>query len=168
MRGGVSLAAALALTATFPGRDIIIFLTFCVILATLVVQGLSLPSLIRWLQPPDDGAAEREETKARLKVARAALARLNGLASEDWVPQDILDDLRVHYEEKDHRLTARMDGSEDGSQEERASAHLRVKREVITAQRTKLLELRSKGIIDDVVLRRIQRDLDLEEVRLQS
>ena len=167
MRGGVSLAAALALTIAFPGRDLIIFLTFCVILATLVVQGLSLPSLIHWVQPPDDGSAGREETKARLKVARAALARLNDLASEDWVPQDILDDLRVHYEEKDQRFTARMDGSEDGSQEERASAHLRVKREVITAQRTKLLELRSKGIIDDEVLRRIQRDLDLEEVRLQ-
>ncbi len=165
MRGGVSLAAALALTTTFPGRILIIFLTFCVILATTVAQGLSLPFLIGWLQPPDDGAAQREETNARLKVSRAALARLNDLASEEWVPQEILDDLRAHYQEKEQGFTARIEGSEDGNQEEYTRAQVRVKREVITAQRNKLLELRSKGMIDDEVLRLIQRDLDLDEIR---
>ena len=83
MRGVVSLAAALALPDTmrdgkpFPGRDLILFLTFIVILATLVVQGLSLPPLIRWLGVKDDGSMEKEEREARLKANQAALARLN-------------------------------------------------------------------------------------------
>src|SRR5204863_9925706 len=81
MRGVVSLAAALALPLTtkdgsaFPGRDLILFLTFAVILTTLVVQGLSLPRLIRWLGVEDDRAAEKEEREARLKANEAALAR---------------------------------------------------------------------------------------------
>ena len=82
MRGVVSLAAALALPLTiqngepFPGRDLILFLTFIVILATLVVQGLSLPMLIRWLGVKDDGSMEKEEREARLKANQSALAKL--------------------------------------------------------------------------------------------
>jgi CPA1 family monovalent cation:H+ antiporter len=87
MRGVVSLAAAMALpfaTATgdpFPGRDLILFLTFVVILVTLVVQGLTLPPLIRWLKVQDDGAEQQEERDARLRANHAALARLDELAN---------------------------------------------------------------------------------------
>src|SRR5438876_794340 len=93
MRGGVSLAAALALPlmlvggGSFPERDLVIFLTFCVILATLVGQGLSLGPLIRLLHLQEDGAREREHAQAHLTAAHAALARLDELASEQWVPR---------------------------------------------------------------------------------
>jgi monovalent cation/hydrogen antiporter len=89
MRGAVSLAAALALPlstdagAPFPGRDLILFLTFSVILATLVGQGLTLPLLIRALGLEDDGGEAREDAKARIRAAEAALARLAELEAED-------------------------------------------------------------------------------------
>src|SRR4029079_2780529 len=89
MRGVVSLATPLALPlenqrgVPFPGRDLIIFLTFVVILATLVVQGLTLPSLIRWLGVKDDHAAEREELNARPKANKAALALLCDIVKRD-------------------------------------------------------------------------------------
>src|SRR5207248_4580335 len=97
MRGVVSLAAALALPLTiqngspFPGRDLILFLTFIVILATLVVQGLSLPPLIRRLGIEDDGAAETEEREARLKANQAALGRLHEIAERDPAKADALE-----------------------------------------------------------------------------
>ena len=89
IRGAVSLVAALALPSDFPQRDLIVFLTFAVILATLVLQGLTLPGLIRVLGVSDDGGAEREEAKARIRTAEAALARLEELLEEGSVhPQD--------------------------------------------------------------------------------
>ena len=96
LRGAVTLAAALALPLTtssgspFPQRDLLIYLAFCVILATLVLQGLSLPLLIRLLHLEDDGSAAKEETKARIHAADAALARLDELAAEDWVREHIV------------------------------------------------------------------------------
>src|SRR5947207_1192081 len=94
MRGAVSLAAALALPLTtragapFPHRDLIIFLTFCVILGTLVVKGLSLPALIRALKIEPDTSEEVEDAQARIRAAEAALARLDELIGEDWVRDD--------------------------------------------------------------------------------
>src|SRR5207245_5556816 len=94
MRGAVSLAAALALPFTtkvgspFDQRSLIIFLTFCVILGTLVVQGLTLPMLIRFLRLEDDGSAAREEAKARIRAAEAALVRIDELVDEAWVRED--------------------------------------------------------------------------------
>ncbi len=108
MRGVVSLAAALALPLTlpdgtpFPGRDLILFLTFIVIFATLVVQGLSLPPLIRWLGVKDDGSMEKEEREARLQANRAALARLNEIAEADPARLEALQRLRIEYD--DHIL----------------------------------------------------------------
>ena len=93
-RGAVSLAAALALPTDVPGRDLILFLTFAVILVTLVGQGLSLPWLIRVLHLEDDGQAEREDAKARVRAAEAALERLEELAGEDWVRDDTAERMR--------------------------------------------------------------------------
>ncbi|MBA2680034.1 MAG: cation:proton antiporter, partial [Ktedonobacteraceae bacterium] len=169
MRGGVSLAAALAIPTSFPGKDLITFLTFCVILATLLIQGLSLPALIRGLRARDDGSEEHEETKARFKVARAALMRLDELAKEPWVQADHVDDLRTHYSEQSNRFSARFHHTEeDEGQEERAVAYTRLKREIIGAERDILLDLRGRSIISDEVMRRVQHDLDLEEVGLPS
>ncbi len=174
MRGGVSLATALALPllihgkTPFPDRDIIVFLTFSVILSTLVLQGLTLPPLIHFLKLPNDDSSDHEEAKARLKAARAALTRLDELSTEDWVEKEIADDLRLHFSDQDRRFTAQYHGTEDGAnQEQKALSHQRLKIELIGAERHTIIELRNQGIINDEVMRKIQHDLDLEELRLQ-
>jgi CPA1 family monovalent cation:H+ antiporter len=176
MRGVVSLAAALALPlqpaspAGLPvtTRDLIIFLTFCVILATLVLQGLTLPPLIRWLGVADDGGGEREETKARYVAARAGLQRLQELASEDWVAQEMVDDLGLHYESRSRRFKARYRGDGDGTDEEQAAAYERLQQELLEAELRAVVKLRDDGVINDEALRRVQRDLDLERLRLDG
>jgi Na+/H+ antiporter len=174
MRGVVSLAAALALPletadgAPFPGRDLIIFLTFSVIFATLVVQGLSLPPLVRWLGLGADDGAEREETKARWKAARAALARLDQLVAEENAHPEVADALRARYEDRTRRYSARWEGQTDGHSEAHASIHARLSRELLGVERAAIIQLRDHGVINDEVLRRVQRDLDLEEVRLEA
>src|SRR3954465_192501 len=104
MRGVISLAAALALPLTtesgapFPARDLILFLTFCVILVTLVGQGLTLAPLIRRLGVHADGAAaEEEEAEARTRAITAAVVRLDELASEDWTHDGAVSYLRGYY-----------------------------------------------------------------------
>jgi NhaP-type Na+/H+ or K+/H+ antiporter len=172
MRGVISLAAALALPLTtntgapFPERDLIVFLTFCVILATLVVQGLSLPALIRALGLEDDGSQEREEIKGRIRVAEAALARIEELAVEEWVREDTAERVRGLYNYRRSRFSARFGGDENGI-EERSVAYQRLLRELLRAQRRTLIELRNEGMIGDEVMHRIERDLDLEESRLE-
>src|SRR5204862_2220594 len=100
MRGAVSLAAALALPLTtdaggpFPGRDLILFLAFCVIFATLVGQGLSMPIVMRALGLESDRRSEKEETKARIRAAEAALERLVALVEEDWVTPETAERMR--------------------------------------------------------------------------
>ena len=94
MRGGVSLAAALAIPLTvdgggpFPDRDLIIFLTFAVIVATLVIQGLTLPAVVRALGLEEDGLDAEEELHARVQTARRARERVEELSGEEWVNAD--------------------------------------------------------------------------------
>jgi monovalent cation/hydrogen antiporter len=172
MRGSVSLAAALALPAAtdagepFPARELIIFLTFAVILATLVGQGLTLGPLITALGVQDDGSEEREEVAARIRVAEAAIARLDEIAGQDWVREDTAERVRGLYEYRRRRFSATADG--DGAEyEERSSQYIRLMFDIIDAQREVLVALRNTGDISDEVRRRIERDLDLEESRLQ-
>jgi CPA1 family monovalent cation:H+ antiporter len=172
MRGAVSLAAALALPLTtdagdrFPNRELIIFLTFGVILGTLVVQGLTLPSLIGWLGLEDDGSAEKEEAKARIHAAEAALGRLDELIDEDWVRADTAERLRGAYNFRRDRFTSRLDADSDGAIEGRSADFQRLRRELLDAERDAVVELRQQGQIDDAVMRQVVRDLDLEDERL--
>ena len=172
MRGVISLAAALALPfqtasgALFPGRDLIIFLTFCVILATLVVQGLSLPALIRALGLEDDHIGDKEETHGRIGVAEAALERLDELKDEDWVHEDTAERISGMYNYRRNRFASRFDGDPDGV-EERSAAYQRLMVELLVAQRERLVRMRDEGSIGDEVMHRIERDLDLEESRLE-
>jgi CPA1 family monovalent cation:H+ antiporter len=172
LRGAVSLAAALALPLTtdagdpFPERQFVIYLAFCVILATLVVQGLTLPVLIRVLGLEDDGLAAKEETKARIHAAEAALGRLEELAGNDWVREDTLERMRGLYNFRRSRFAARFDGEDDGLIEERSQAYQRLRRELLDAERQAVVALRREGRINDEVMNRIQRDLDLEDARL--
>jgi CPA1 family monovalent cation:H+ antiporter len=174
MRGAVSLAAALALPletnagAPFPGRDLIVFLTFAVILATLVGQGLTLPVLIRGLGLEDDGSEDREDAKARIHVAEAALARLEELVEEEWVREDTAERVRGAYRFRTNRFRARLDDGDDGALELRSLDYQRLLRELLDAERQALVELRRSGVISNEVWLRVERDLDLEDERLDS
>ena len=172
MRGAVSLAAALALPFEtdagdpFPGRELVVFLTFTVILVTLVGQGLTLPLLIRWLGLEDDGLEEREDAKARIRAAEAALARLEELVDEDWVREDTAERVRGAYRFRTTRFQARLDDGDDGSVESRSQDYQRLRRELLDAERAALVELRRSGAISNDVWIRVGRDLDLEDQRL--
>jgi NhaP-type Na+/H+ or K+/H+ antiporter len=172
MRGGLSLAAALALPFTltsgllFPQRDLVIFFTFGVILATLVGQGLSLAPIIRLLGLQRDSALEREHAQAHLVAARAALSRLDELATEAWVPQDAFAHLRSHYAQKLETLTEALDGAGNERFDGHAPIQQRLQQKVLTAERAAVIGLRDQGRIDDETLRLVERELDLEEQRL--
>ena len=172
MRGVVSLAAALALPLTiqdgspFPGRDLILFLTFIVILVTLVVQGLSLPPLIRWLGIKDDGAAEKEEREARLKANQAALVRLNEIAERDPAKADAQQRLRIEYEDRIRQLESYENAG--GPRGLFSSEYEHLSQEALRVERRTILQLRNDGVINDEVLRRIQRDIDLAQARLRQ
>ena len=172
MRGAVSLAAALSLPLTtdtgvlFQRRQLLIFLTFAVILGTLVVQGLTLPGLIRLVGLEDDGLADREEAKARIHAAESALERLEQLVDEEWVREDTAERLRGLYNFRRERFNARIDEEADTGAEARSADYQRLRHELLDAERTAVFDLRRRGAIDDDVLRRVVRDLDLEDVRL--
>jgi Na+/H+ antiporter len=168
MRGAVSLAAALALPPDFEQRDLLIFLTFAVIFATLVLQGLTLPPLIRWLRVVDDGGEEeREDLSARLVATKAALARIEELKEEEWTRDDTLERLQRLYEYRKRRLAARAGKIEDEGFEDRSFAYQTIVREVLEAQRAEIVRMRNAGTISNEVMHRIERELDLEDERLE-
>jgi Na+/H+ antiporter len=186
MRGVVSLAAALALPLTlddnatpFPHRDLIIFITFCVILATLVLQGLTLPALIRWLRLSETAdARDDEEITARYLAALAAVERLDSLAPAAAAlgdaQRDRLARLRVAYDDRVVYYSAQLGPAGDGAAAMIDPASIacetgqQMEREAIAAERQMVIRLRDQGVIGDEVLRRIQAELDHEESRLDS
>ncbi len=176
MRGVLSLAAALALPfstsngVAFPGRDLIIFLTFTVILVTLVLQGLILPLLIRWLKFPEDLSSEREEMQARLQAAQAAMARIEELTAADnaLASLEMVKWLQTQYEERIRRFSNCCDAINDDGSYEQLAAFEYLQHEALAAERKILIQLRNQGIINDEILLQIERDLDLEEVRLRG
>jgi Na+/H+ antiporter len=175
LRGAVSMAAALALPLTtdagapLPERDLILFITFAVILVTVVGQGLTLPAVIRRLGVVEDGAEEEgEEIRARLIAARAAIERLDELADEDWTREETLERVRGLYEFRQRRFKTRAGKIEDDGIEDRSLAYQRLMHDVFRAQRQALLELRNGGQISAEVMRRVERELDLEESRLEA
>jgi hypothetical protein len=136
-----------------------------VLLVTLVGQGGALPWLIRRLGIKDDGAAAREERLALMVTARAGLARLEELEREGTYPPNVLE---LHR----RRLQARLEEftAEGGSAKAARTTALfrQAQRELIEAQRAKLIELRAKGKIDNTVLRQLQRVFDLESIEMQA
>jgi monovalent cation/hydrogen antiporter len=172
-RGAVSLAAALALPLTtdtgapFPDRDLIIFLTFAVIFATLVIQGLSLPALIRVVKVTRDGAEDQEEIRARLVATKAALAELDQLAGEDWAREDTIERLRRAYDYRKRRFAARAGKIEDDGYEDRSLAYQQVLQRLLAAQRDALVRMRNDGEISNETMNQVIRELDLEESRLE-
>ncbi|TMM05291.1 MAG: Na+/H+ antiporter [Actinobacteria bacterium] len=169
MRGAVSLAAALAIPLAVRDRDLIIFLTYAVIASTLLVQGLSLPFVIRALGVGEDGKEAYKESKARMKAAEAAIARVDELRVEEWVRDETADRVRQLYDYRRRRFASRFaeDGTESERFEERSVAYQRLLHEIFSAQRDAIVSMRNEGRINDEVMHRIERDLDLEESRLE-
>jgi len=173
MRGAVSLAVALALPFTtdagggFPQRDLIVFLTFAVIFFTLVVQGLSLPTLIRRLGVSDGGADADEELRARLVATKAALEQIDALGGEEWTRDETVERMRALYEYRKRRFAARAGKIEDDGYEDRSLAYQHMVQLVLGAQRDALLRMRSDGELSNEGMNRILRELDLEESRLE-
>ena len=166
LRGAVSLAAALAIPLLlpdgnrFPHRDMIIFITFTVILVTLVLGGLTLPSLVRNLRI-DAGNEERDEIRlALIRSSAAAIKRIGELELAGTIDKDHADLMRRQFE---HKHAVQMTADD----EVRAShvRHAEAEREVIAAQREAVIEMRERGEIDNVVLRRLQANLDLTAAR---
>jgi monovalent cation/hydrogen antiporter len=168
MRGVVSLAAALSLPATFPERDLLIFLAFAVILATLVGQGLSLPLVIRALAIAADDSDDEEEAHVRIVAAEAAVRRLGGLADEWPGHLELIDNLRAQYEHRSRDIERHhSEGPADEAEREQLE-HRIIRSAVIDAEREAVVELRDTGAVRDEVFRRVERDLDLEELRMES
>ncbi len=175
MRGAVSLAAALALPLrthagmALPGRDLIQFITFALILVTVVGQGLTLPLLIRRLGLIEDPAEEQnEEVRARLVIARAALDRVDQLEAEDWTRDGSIERVRRLYEFRQRRFKIQAGKIEDADGlEEGSLLYQRMMHEIYAAQRRALVGLRNSRQISTEVMRRVERELDLEESRLE-
>jgi CPA1 family monovalent cation:H+ antiporter len=166
LRGVVTLAAALALPLNFPERSFILFVAFAVILATLVGQGLTLPLLIKGLGLAPDAGAAHDEAHARGLTTEAALARLEELRAQWPGHIELIDQLRDRYA---HRVRHDEKHHEDGdAAEQELLEHGLIRREVIDAERQAALQLYERGVIADDILRRIERDLDLEDLRMEA
>jgi Na+/H+ antiporter len=174
MRGAVSLAVALAIPLKthagdpFPGRDLIIFLAYAVILVTVVGQGLTLGRLIEWAGVYDDEETVAEqEARARIAASQAAIERLGELEEEDWVRADTWDRMRQQYEYRIRRFESRLDEDADDDIERGSQAYQRLRRKILEAERAEIVRARNRGDITDDIMRRIERDLDLEDARLE-
>ena len=169
MRGAISLAAALSVPLDVPGREQILFITFAVILVTLVGQGLTLPLLLSALGLRGERAWSPEEAIARLEAAQAALDRIDELEAEG-VSEERLRRLRELYRSRFRQCQAVLMGEGETMSPERdgPERYARLRRDLIATERAALLELRDGGRVAPEVLRLVQRDLDLEEARLRA
>ncbi len=171
VRGAVSLAAALGLPTTvadgapFPGRDIILFVTFGVIVITLVGQGMTLPLLVRWLGLDNTGSAERRrekeaEHKARVEALQVAQERLDELTGRKQLPEDLLSALRTRQDYRSSRL--RHKGHIHGDSRGLRLAS-KIRSDLFETERRFIFDLLRQGRITDEFRRRMERELDLEE-----
>jgi NhaP-type Na+/H+ or K+/H+ antiporter len=135
---------------------------------TLVLQGLTLPQLIRWLKVKEDGIeAEREEMEARLRAAEAAIARIEELTIQDdqLAEAQMVKWMQTQYQERIRRFSMCCQAMDDGSYEQLAAIQT-LQHQALKAERKMVVRLRNQGTISDEILHRIERDLDLEEARL--
>ncbi|MBV8601908.1 MAG: Na+/H+ antiporter [Candidatus Eremiobacteraeota bacterium] len=176
MRGIVSLTAALALPVTvaggahFPRREETIFITFCVIFATLVAMGLSLPLVVRALGVLEDGKMEKKEIEIRIRALEQGLQRLRELeptfdSEVEWeVEGRIVDE----YQHRIEHLSGHLDGAANPQAASEDSVDHRLQEEALNAERTAIQAMRTSGEIPDEIYRNIEFDLDLADARLRA
>src|SRR5262249_13256518 len=173
MRGAVSLAAALAMPLALPGgsplpaREAVIVITVTVILVTLVGQGMSLPHVIRAVHLGGDDDVRAEEQHARRELVDEALRRIDALYAQWPGHRPLLDQLRASYRHRAEHVEQLAQEPQSEAEQELVE-HRQIRRAVIDAQREAVLLMRDRGAIDDDVLRNIERELDLEEVRMEA
>jgi monovalent cation/hydrogen antiporter len=171
-RGAVSLAAALAVPMTtlngapFPDRNLIIFIVSVVILVTVLVQGSTLPAIVRWANMPEDVARAGELRLARKRGAQAALEALPQVAGQLGADEDVVRRLQQQYELQAKVAAAQTDGSVPNDLTEKYDLVRQIRLGVLEHKRRAVTELRDQNRIDDIVLRELQAEMDLEEVRL--
>lgn len=168
MRGVVSLAIAFSVPMGVPHRNLILFLTFTTVIGTLVVQGLTLPPLIRLLKlPPKDRQAETlAEAQAQSEASRAAEERLVELLespANSSLPPPLVDRLRTVLERRRNAVWERLGEVNPLTGESADDVYRRLAREMIAAEREVFVSLRDRRRIDDEMLRGLLRRLDLEE-----
>ncbi|HBY62066.1 MAG TPA: Na+/H+ antiporter [Solibacterales bacterium] len=171
LRGVVSLAAALALPDPFPHRDLLLFLTFTVIVATLGLQGLTLRPFIRALRLPKDLSSEEEQLKARLASTENALTRLRELEAAQAAPPVVLARVRGYFEDRLAGERAEFEAhtretQTDKPEEFKTIAEQRIWWELAKVERETLIDLRKRRVIGDEALRRLEQDIDLLEARI--
>jgi CPA1 family monovalent cation:H+ antiporter len=167
LRGAVSLAAALALPQSFPERDLILFVTFVVILVTLVGQGLTLPLFVRWAHWDGVEPGGDEATRARMAAYQAGLNEIERTRPLWPTHQPLFDRLESGLQDRTRHL-ATEDPDETAERSQERIEHEEIQRTIIAAERTAVIELRDGGEINDVTLRIVERELDLEELRMEG
>jgi Na+/H+ antiporter len=172
LRGIVSLAGALAIPLRdsagrpFPERDAIVFIVFCVILVTLVFQGLSLIPLLRWLHIEGDEDSEQREIDVRVHALRAGLKRLGEIETGEHRPAEweIIGRIKSEYEHRIDHLQRHLPGERES--DDSIFDH-RLQDEALAAERAAISGMRAQGKIPDEIFRRVEYDLDLAETRLR-
>jgi CPA1 family monovalent cation:H+ antiporter len=169
LRGAVSLAAALALPLDFPERSLIQLVTFAVILATLVGQGLTLPLVVRWVGWNGVDAGADEATFARQTMYKLGLDAVRYSRTRWPDHQPLQDRLESGLDDRVQHL-ASEDEDEEQTEERRREhrEHEEIQLYVINAQRAAAIALRDAGEINDATLRELERELDLEELRMEA
>jgi monovalent cation/hydrogen antiporter len=171
-RGAVSLAAALAVPTTtlsgapFPDRGLLIFIVIVVILVTVLVQGSTLPAVVRWAKIPEDVAHGEELQLARRRGTQAALDALPAVADEVGVTDELRRRLQKEYEDRAAVVLATEDGSPNSRLVKGKEKVRRVRLGVLEYKRREITTLRNQNLIDDIVLRELQQEMDLEEAQL--
>jgi CPA1 family monovalent cation:H+ antiporter len=169
LRGAVSLAAALALPINCPERNLILLVTFVVILATLVGQGLTMPWLVRWTGWDGVELDGDEAAKARAAAYEAGLAEIDRQRElwPDHLP--LIDRLAAGLDDRMEHLALDTDDEDETAerQQERVE-HQRNQLAIISAERNAVIDLRDRGAINDETLREVERELDLEELRMEG
>lgn len=176
MRGVVSLASALAIPVTlsggqvFPQRNLILFITFVVILVTLVFQGLTLPIILRWMKIKEADSAipdEKQETGVKLRLLQAALTRLNDLYTKETAENELVDNLKKQLESDSLLTTQKLDSLEcDEVDKSEVAVFNRILHDIISAQRKELFLLRKEKIFDEEILRHQEAQLNLDEAKI--
>ena len=156
MRGTVTLAAALALPANFPHRDIIFFTSFAVVLVTLVVQGMTLRPLLSMLDLHDDGTVEREVQHARTEILHAALNAVRTCGGGETAEL-----LRRRYELRLRHAEGHEHNDDDAQDAE-------IIRTALAAERRRLIEMRDDSTIGDAAFQQVEQELDLRELELME
>jgi CPA1 family monovalent cation:H+ antiporter len=174
MRGVVSLAAALALPTMmdnglpFPQRDLILFVTFVIIMFTLVFQGLTLPYVVKKLNLPPSNEEEVEEQKARVELASSAILHIEENYGMGIVHDDVLNQVKNKYELKINHLNRQV-RTEDSMKNSTVLFNQlnRMQKDLLNVERDIILKMHKKGTVGEEVLRRLEYELDLEESRLE-